>query len=73
MSNSNKLSFFEKLRKGVNNIETEVKQLKQTVENDSNELTENDLREAKLFDRDLRQLYVSYIHINYLIIHLIHR
>jgi benzoyl-CoA reductase/2-hydroxyglutaryl-CoA dehydratase subunit BcrC/BadD/HgdB len=60
MSDNNKQTFFEKLRKGVNKIETEVKQLKQLVENGfDNNVTEEDFQKAKQFDRELRQTYVS--------------
>jgi benzoyl-CoA reductase/2-hydroxyglutaryl-CoA dehydratase subunit BcrC/BadD/HgdB len=60
MSDNNKQTFFEKLRKGVNNIETEVKKLKELVENGfDNNVTEEDFRKAKQFDRELRQTYVS--------------
>jgi benzoyl-CoA reductase/2-hydroxyglutaryl-CoA dehydratase subunit BcrC/BadD/HgdB len=60
MSDNNNQTFFEKLRKGVNNIETEVKQLKQMVENGfDNNVTEEDFQKAKQFDRELRQTYVS--------------
>jgi len=60
MSDNKKQTFFEKLRKGVNKIETEVKQLKQLVENGfDNNVTEEDFQKAKQFDRELRQTYVS--------------
>lgn len=68
MSNNSELSFFDQLRKGVNSIETEVKQLKQTVENGlhlNSETAAQDLASTQEFDRLLRHTYVSlsYLHL----------
>ena len=57
-----KMSFFERLRNGVQHIETEVKKLKELTEN-GDQLTEeqmmDNLMKAKRFESDVRQTYVS--------------
>lgn len=56
------MSFFDRLRKGVQHIETEVKNLKELTEN-SDHLTEEQMTDilckAKKFESDVRQTYVS--------------